>query len=278
MNNDFNNLPQYSILMSVYSGEKPEYLKASLESMFNQTYQSDDLVLVCDGPLTKELDEVIGSFEVKYPDIFRVIRSEKNVGTGQCANIGIDACRHELIAKMDSDDIALENRFEKQISAMSKYPEINMCGGFIQEFDTDTGENIAVKKTPEDDAAIHQYAKRRNPFNNQTLIFKKSLAKSVGGYSDIKRCEDYEFVVRMLDSGGVGMNIQDVLVKYRVSANNYERRSNWNNTRSFIAVRWRIFRMGYSNIIDFIIPCLMQLGIFILPKSLTGKIYKKFLR
>ncbi|MGN1134313.1 MAG: glycosyltransferase [Oscillospiraceae bacterium] len=278
MSNDFNNLPPYSIIMSVYAGENPEYLRQSLESMFNQTYKSDDFVLVCDGPLTDELDSVIHFYEDRYPHIFKVIRLEKNVGTGHCANIGIDACKHELIAKMDSDDIALENRFEKQITAMNRNPGVNMCGAFIEEFDTDTGEAVSVKKTPERNNDIHEYAKRRNPFNNQTLIFKKSLAKSVGCYSNMERCEDYDFIVRMLAKGGVGLNIQEVLVRYRVSESNYERRSNWSNTKSFIAVRWKIFRMGYSGIIDFILPCVMQLGIFILPKSLTGKIYKKFLR
>lgn len=278
MQNDFNNLSQYSILMSVYAGEKAEYLEQSLKSMFDQTYPTDDFVLVCDGPLTEELEEVIRPFEETYPEIFHVIRLEKNVGTGQCANIGMDACKHELIGKMDSDDIALKDRFEKQIRVMSQDPQISLCGGFIQEFQTDTGEAIAVKKTPEEDKDIRQYARRRNPFNNQTLVFKKSLARAIGGYSDIKRCEDYDFVVRMLHNGGIGKNLQEVLVKYRVSADNYERRSNWDNTRSFIAVRWRIFRMGYSGIADFILPSVMQLGIFVLPKSLTGKIYKKFLR
>lgn len=272
------NLPPYSVLMSVYKGEKPEYLRLSIESMLSQTYRTNDFVIICDGELTPKLEETITFFEEKYSDNFRAVRLKENVGTGQCANIGIDLCKNEYIVKMDSDDIAMPDRCEKQISLMASAPDIDMCGGYIEEFDTDTNEFIAIKKTPVTNDEIHKYAKRRNPFNNQTLVFKKSKAKSFGGYSTIKRCEDYDFVVNMLRNGAVGRNIPEILVKYRVSEHNYERRHNWINTKSFIAVRWRILKSGYSNILDFIIPCAMQLAIFILPKSCTSKIYKKFLR
>lgn len=273
-----NKFPHYSVLMSVYKGERPEYLKLSIESMFSQTFVTDDFVLICDGPLTDELEDVVREFEKKYPVIFHAVRLKKNVGTGQCANIGIDTCKNEYIVKMDSDDIALPQRCEKQISLMSSEPAVDMCGAYIEEFDTETDEFIAVKKTPIENSEIRNYAKRRNPFNNQTLVFKKSKAKSFGGYSTIKRCEDYDFVVNMLRNGAVGRNIPEVLVRYRVSKSNYERRQNWVNTKSFINVRWRIFRSGYSSLIDFLIPCAMQMVIFILPKSFTSKIYKKFLR
>lgn len=270
-------IPKYSVLMSVYAGEKPEYLKESLESMFSQTLPVDDFVLVCDGPLNSSLDSVVDEYKERFPNALNVLRLEK-CGVGACANKGIEACRNEYIFKMDSDDVALPNRCEEQMKLLAGNADVDMCGSYIEEFDTDTGEAIAVKKTPVDNVSIHKYAKRRNPFNNQTLVFKKSFAQRIGGYDTVKRCEDYDFVVRMLQNGAVGENIPEVLVNYRVSKSNYERRRNWANTKSFISVRWRIFRMGYSNLIDFILPCTMQLVIFVLPKSLTGKIYKKFLR
>ena len=191
---------------------------------------------------------------------------------------GIDACKNEYIVKMDSDDIAKPERCERSLYALAKHPEIDMLGAYIDEFDSQTGEVIATKKTPLTNKEIHKYARRRNPFNNQTLVYKKSRALSVGGYSNIKRCEDYEFVVKMLADGARGINLDKTLVMYRVTANNYERRRNWANTKSFVNVRWKIFRMGYSNLWDFIVPCTFQFFIFIMPKSLTGKIYKRFLR
>lgn len=270
-------LPHYSVLMSVYAGEKPQFLKTSIQSMIDQTYQTDDFVLVCDGKLTDELEEVVRFYEDNY-ECFRALRLKNNVGTGRCANMGIDACKNEYIVKMDSDDIAKPDRCERSLYAMAKHPDIDMLGAYIDEFDSDTGDIIATKKTPLSNKEIHKYAKRRNPFNNQTLVYKKSRAVSVGGYSNIKRCEDYEFVVKMLADGAKGVNLDKTLVLYRVTANNYQRRRNWANTKSFISVRWKIFRMGYSGIIDFIVPCAFQLFIFVMPSSLTGKIYKRFLR
>ena len=278
MSNSVEYLPPYSVLMSVYNGEQPAYLKLSIDSMLSQTHKTNDFILVCDGKLTDKLEDVIKQYEADYPEIFHVIRVENKVGTGQCANLGINKCKNEYIAKMDSDDIAMPDRCEKQLSLMLSNPAIDMCGAYIEEFDTDTNEQIAIKKTPVENEEIHKYARRRNPFNNQTLIFKKSKAMSIGGYSSVKRCEDYDFVVNMLHHGAVGVNIPKVLVRYRVSKSNYERRHNWDNTKSFIGVRWRIFRSGYSNLIDFIIPCALQMVIFILPKGCTSVIYKKILR
>jgi glycosyltransferase involved in cell wall biosynthesis len=271
-------LPEYSVSMSVYSGEKPEFLKKSLDSMLSQSHPCKELILVCDGALGHDLDKTIGEYEAAYPEVMRVLRMEKKPGVGACANAAIKAAETEYIVKMDSDDVALPQRCEKQLRLMQEKPWLDMCGAFIEEFDSETGGTIAVKRTPAEDSEIREYAKRRNPFNNQTLVYKKSAAVRAGGYDTVRRCEDYEFVVRMLRSGAKGENIPEVLVKYRVTPENLTRRRNFSNTRSFISVRYRIWRSGFSGFSDFILPCAAQLGLFILPKSLTGKLYKKFLR
>lgn len=270
-------LPKYSVLMSVYAKEDPEFFKLSVESMLDQTYAPNDFVLVCDGPLTEELDKAVKYYEENY-ECFRPIRLPENIGTGRCANKGMEACKNEYIVKMDSDDIALPNRCEISLYTMAKHPEIDILGAFIDEFDSDTNEFISTKRTPLSNKEIVKYAKRRNPFNNQTLVYKKSLAEKVGGYSDIKRCEDYEFVVKMLAGGARGRNIGRTLVKYRVTPENYKRRRNWANTCSFIKVRWRIFKMGFSSFSDFLVPAAAQAVLFILPNRLTSKMYRKFLR
>ncbi|MGN0632293.1 MAG: glycosyltransferase [Oscillospiraceae bacterium] len=271
-------LPEYSVAMSVYSGENSGFFRQSLESMFLQTHPCKELILVCDGTLNVSLDSVIDDFSKAYREQLIVIRKEKSCGVGECANTAIKTASTDYIVKMDSDDIALPERCEKQLRLFAENPGLDMCGSYIEEFNSETGEAIAVKRTPVENDEIRSYAKRRNPFNNQTLVYKKSAAQKVGGYSTERRCEDYDFVVRMLQSGAVGKNIPEVLVKYRVTAENLSRRKNARNTRSFISVRWRIFRSGYSSFTDFLIPCAAQIALFILPSSLTGKLYKKFLR
>ncbi|MBR1739801.1 MAG: glycosyltransferase [Ruminococcus sp.] len=263
--------------MSVYAGERAEYLRESLESMAAQTYPADEIVLVCDGELNQELDGIIAEFEDRLPAL-RVLRMPKRSGTGACANAGLKECRNEYIVKMDSDDISLPERCEYSLYTLAKRPGIDILGAYIEEFDSRTGETIAVRKTPHGHDRIIKYARRRNPFNNQTLVYKRSAALSCGGYSNDPRCEDYDFVVRMLASGAVGRNIGRVLVRYRVTEGNYKRRKNWANTRSFIAVRYRIHKSGFSSLADFLIPTAMQLFIFIMPSFLTGWIYRKMLR
>ena len=128
--------------------------------------------------------------------------------------------------KMDSDDICLENRAEKQMTYLAQHPEVSILGSYIQEFDSNTGNDIAVRKPPTENEAIRKFAKRRAPFNNQTLVYKKSLALSIGGYcEELERCEDYDFMVRMLIGGAIAANIPEVLVRYRVTAGNLNRRT-----------------------------------------------------
>ena len=271
-----NELPAYSVLMSVYAGENAEFFAKSIESILAQTYPTDDFVIVADGELTPELDAVIEKY-MKNEKYIRVVRSEK-CGVGMCANKGLKACRHEYIVKMDSDDIARADRCELSMRVFANHPEVDMVGAYITEFDSDTGREIAIKKTPIKNRDIHKYARRRNPFNNQTLCYKKHMAQRIGGYSNIKRCEDYEFVVNMLSAGAVGRNIPQSLVNYRVTKENYRRRRNLANTKAFISVRYRIWRKGFSHFTDFLIPCLGQLFIFVMPPKLTEVFYKKLLR
>ena len=268
--------PKYSVLMSVYAGEKAEFFDKSIKSILTQTLPTDDFVIVTDGELTDELDRVLEKYCTAYPFI-RVIRSKK-CGVGMCSNKGLAACRHEYIVKMDSDDIAHKDRCELSMKLFAKHPELDMVGAYIDEFDSDTGEHIAYKKTPVTNEEIRQYARRRNPFNNQTLCYRRSMAQRIGGYTDIPRCEDYEFVINMLMAGAIGRNIPKVLVDYRVNEGNYKRRSNWVNTKAFFRVRYSNWRKGYSRFSDFLVPCAFQLFMFIMPSGLTSVLYKRFLR
>lgn len=273
-----NTLPDYTVTMSVYSGEVPEFFRKSLQSIYEQTHPCHELILVCDGELTAELDKVIEEFKAKFGRRLRILRSSRPVGVGACANAAIKAARTDYIVKMDSDDIALPQRCERQLRFMTHDSQVEICGAYIEEFDSDTGESISIKSTPVTHEEILRYACRRNPFNNPTLVFKRKTALDAGGYSGLERCEDYEFVVRMLMAGAIGANLPEVLVKYRVTGDNLSRRRNFRNTKGFITARWRIHRSGFSSLADFLIPCAAQVALFLLPGKLTGNLYNRFLR
>ncbi len=274
-----NGLQPYSVLMSLYSGDKDDFLRECLESLLLQTVPADELVLVCDGPLNDSLDSVLEEYRGRFGEKMKLFRLPENHGTAYAANYGLERCKNELIMKMDPDDVCLPDRAKKQLEFMQGHPGIDMLGGFIEEFKSDTSERISVRETPAQDIDIRRFAKRRTPFNNQTLLYKKTIAMKIGGYSnELLRCEDYDFMVRMLIYGAKGANLQDILVRYRVDHANLNRRRNLKNTKSFIAVRKKIHNMGFSSFRDYIIPCMGQMLLFITPGIFTGIFYKTILR
>ncbi len=268
----------YSVLMSVYCQEKADFLSESLRSMVEQTCPPDQMVVVCDGPLSPTLDAVLATYSRNYPALFTILRLPENHGIGYAANQGLGQCRNEIVFKMDADDIALPERCARQLREFAAHPELDLVGGYITEFTGTPDQAVAVKKVPLEHEAILHYARRRNPFNNQSIAYKKSKALACGGYDTLPRCEDYDFLSRLLQAGARAKNIPEVLVYYRLNEGAYKRRKDFRNTKGFITVRYRNWRRGFCGFWDFLLPTLAQLVLFLLPLSLAQRIYLRFLR
>ena len=271
-------MDNYSVLMSVYQGENPLYFRESIQSMMDQTVLTNDFVLVCDGPLTDVLEEVIQNFLEDYPSLFQVIRLKKNLGIGRAANIGLQYCKNDLVAKMDADDIASPIRCEKQLAVFSEHPEIVLVGGHIAEFVGEPCCVTSLRKVPLQQSEIISFAKRRMPFNNVTVMYRKSAVTAVGGYSDLRRCEDYDLYVRLLHKGYSAMNIDEPLMYVRLTEDAYKRRGKWDTFKGFVYVRWKMYRTGFSKLSDFLFPCIAECIICISPTRMKKWIYEKFLR
>lgn len=271
-------MEDYSVLMSVYRGENPSHFRASIQSMLDQTVPTNDFVLVCDGPLTDELEQVIARYIEEYPGVFQVIRLKRNVGIGQAANIGLKHCKNDLVAKMDADDIAYSTRCEKQLKAFAEHPEVALVGGHIAEFVKEPCFVTSYRKVPLHQDEILAFAKRRMPFNNQTVMYRKSAVLSIGGYSDLRRCEDYDLYVRLLHHGYSAINIDEPLVYFRLTEDAYKRRGKWDTFKGFILVRWKMYRMGFSKFGDFLLPCLAECVVCLVPTQVKKWIYERFLR
>ena len=218
---------QYSVLMSVYHKENAEYLRTAMDSIWNQTIPTDDFVLVCDGPLNERLDAVIEKMEKEHPDTLHVVRLEKNGGLGNALNIGIKECKHELVARMDSDDISRQDRCERQLKVFQEHPDISVVSGIVEEFTTSTSEIEARRVPPEKQEEIISFAKKRNPFNHPCVMYKKSAVEAAGGYQDFYLLEDYYLWIRMLQKGSQGYNLQEPLLWMRAGSDMYKRRAGW---------------------------------------------------
>lgn len=267
----------YSVLMSVYYKEKPEYLREAMQSMFDQTVPTNDFVLVCDGPLTKELDSVIEEKLKEHLEL-HVVRLKENGGLGNALNYGMKFCKNELVARMDSDDISYPNRCEKQLEIFQKMKKVSVCSGIIEEFieNKECVENMRI--LPEKNWEIILYAKRRNPFNHPCVMYKKSDVLAAGGYQDFFLLEDYYLWVRMLLNDCQGYNLQEPLLWMRTGSELYKRRGGWKyakaQNRLFKIMKEKgLIKQGeyYSSISVRIIGALMS-------NRMRQFLYKKVLR
>lgn len=268
----------YSVLMSVYYKENPEYLRQSMQSIYDQTLPTDNFVVVCDGPLTDALDAVLADMQEKFSSRLYIHCLPKNGGLGNALNEGMKHCTNELIARMDSDDISRPERCEKELRYLMQHPEISVVGGFIEEFIQDTEHICSVRIVPSAQDNIIQFAKRRNPFNHVSVMYRKSSVEAVGGYQSFFLLEDYYLWVRMLSHGYKGYNIEEPFVWVRVGQDMYKRRGGWRYVQS----QRRLFR--YMAQIGFITNSQSQLqGLIrlvgaVIPNRLREFLFKNFLR
>lgn len=268
----------YSVLMSVYYKEKTEYLKQSMESIYEQTVPTNDFVLVCDGPLNPALDAVIDEMQQQFGDVLHVCRLEKNGGLGNALNIGIKHCKNELVARMDSDDIAYPDRCERQLKVFETHPQVSICSGIVEEFSTTPAVIDAKRVPPETNAEIIQFAKTRNPFNHPCVMYKKSAVEAAGGYQDFYLLEDYYLWIRMLMKGYQGYNLQEPLLWMRAGSDMYKRRGGW----KYVASQRKLFKymakIGFITYNQYVIQSIVRLIGAIIPNGMRAVVYKKILR
>lgn len=269
---------KYSVLMSIYSKEEPEYFVQSIESMVNQTLMPDEIVIVKDGELTEELEEVIAYYIDKYPGMFNIVSLQVNVGLGRALDEGLKHCKNELVARMDTDDISLPKRCEIQMKAFNKKPELCIVGTMIDEFYEDPDNIISSRVVPTTNNEIYKFMKRRSPFNHPTVMYKKSEVIRCGGYGKMRRKQDLALFSRMINNGCVAQNIGQSLLLFRSNEDNFKRRKSWSYCKSYIVVQFEIWKRGHCGLNDLAFVTIGQLVMFLTPMWLLKKISNKYLR
>ena len=271
-------MEKYSVLMSLYVKEKPEYLKQAIDSMINQTLKPDEIVIVEDGPLNDELYTVLDEYKLKYGALIHRYRNKKNLGLGMALNNGLNVCRNELVGRMDTDDISKPERCEKQVKLFEEKPELSIVGSHIEEFVNSKSNIIAKREVPLSTDKIYEFAKRRSAFNHPVVMYRKSAVLANGGYNDLKRNQDVDLFGRMLFAGYKAENIDESLLWFRSSNELSKRRKSWENTWTYIETVRKFWKMGYSRFTDYLFVAITQMGIFSMPIGLQRVVYKKFLR
>lgn len=269
---------KFSVLMSLYIREKPEYVRACFESLLSQTICASEWVIVEDGPLTDALYAVLDEYQSQFPNLIKRIPLKDNVGLGMALREGITHCTNELIARMDTDDICRNDRFELQLEMFEKHPELDICSCHIKEF-YDTPENVkSLRKVPIEEKEILRYQKRRDSFNHMCVMYKKSAVLRAGNYQHALLMEDSLLWVNMMRTGARCGNVDDYLVYARTGSDMFARRGGWSYFKKYLSGRREIYKTGYISWWDFLYTLCVQFVIALIPNKVRKWVFEKMLR
>lgn len=271
-------MEKYTVLMSVYYKDNPKWLEESINSMINQTIKPDEILLLQDGPLTKELEDKIK--KIKKNKMIRVIPFEKNRGLGPVLEDGVKLAKNNLIARMDSDDISEKNRCELQLKKFAENENLAIVGGAVSEFlDDDINNIVSMKNMPEKNKDIHKYAHKRNPFAHPTVMFKKDKVLEAGNYKKCDFFEDYDLWSRMIEKKFECYNIQKKLVNMRVSRDFYDRRGGIQYLKKILKFKYTLYKeRKFYSLKEFIISAGGHSIVCLMPRKIRYNIYTNFLR
>jgi len=268
----------FSVLMAVYYREKPQNLRVALESVTAyQTIKPSEIVLVEDGPLPQELCDVIIGFRKNNSSVLKSVRLDKNMGLATALKVGLEECTNDIVARMDSDDISVEDRFEKQLKVMLT-GQFDVVGSNTLYFDDNTKTIVGMKKNPETMDEVLVYAKRRSPVGHVTAMFKKESVLSVGSYENVLQFEDYWLWIRMIMAGMKFYSIQEPLVLVRYNDSMVERRGGikyMKLEREFLKLAKE---EGFFSASEYLFNLVTRTSARILPGSIRSLLYSKILR
>ena len=269
---------KFSVAMSVYKNDQPNYFKQAMDSIIKQTLTPNEIILVIDGPISDELKNVVDTYENKY-SLIKTIWLKENKGLGNALKLAVENAKYDLIARMDSDDIAVCDRFEQQINIFKTNPNVDIVGGDISEFiDVDTNI-VGIRKVPKENNEIREYMKIRCALNHVTVMFKKQTVIAAGNYQDWFWNEDYYLWIRMVLINTYFQNTGTTLVKVRVGKEMYKRRGGKKYFISEKKLQDFMYKNKVISLPTYIINVTKRLIVeIILPNSLREWVFKNLAR
>lgn len=233
-----------SLLLPVWAGDRPEFLAdAFVSSVDTQTRRPDEVVIVRDGPVAPSLQACLDRLAAESPVPVEVVALERNVGLGPALDAGLAACSHDLVARMDADDLSLPHRFAVQLPLLAS---ADLVGAGLLEIGTGLDDVVGRRTPPIEPGDIVRRARFADPFNHPTVVYRRELVRAVGGYGDFALMEDYLLWAKMILAGARVANVAEPLVGYRVGAGAYARRGGWRQLRAELALQRRFRALGFT--------------------------------
>lgn len=270
--------PAFSVLMSVYAKDKPDWIAQALDSVLNNTVAPAEVLVAVDGPVDEKIWAVLTDYMQKFA-VVKVLPFEKNEGLGAALRKGLLQCSHDWIARMDADDISLPDRFEKQLIRISKEPDLAIVGGAVEEVDANTLRPVALRRVPCTDREIKKFLKSRCPFNHVTVMMNKQLILKAGNYQPLHLMEDYFLWARCGRQGIRMANLADVLVRCRIDHAMFVRRGGWQYFKSNAALSYHLYKLNLISYPRHLFNLTVRFCVqVLLPNRLRGIFYRKVLR
>ena len=263
----------FTLLVSTYGRDDPAFLReAVLSSTTGQTRPPDEVVLVQDGPVPEELGSEIRHLVETLPMPVVHLELTDNIGLGPALDAGLATSSHEIVARMDADDVSVPERFERQLAVIEAGADI--VGSGLLEFGTSTTDVVGRRTPPTDPEEIRRVIRFRDPFNHPTVVYRRSAVQAAGGYTDMALMEDYLLFARMLEAGARPANLAEPLVCYRVGAGAYARRGGRQLLRSELAVQRRFRQLGITTRPEYVRNVVVRGGYRLVPERLRTLAYR----
>ncbi|MGY6563447.1 MAG: glycosyltransferase [Halomonadaceae bacterium] len=266
--------PPFSVLLSVYEKEKVAYLDQAIASIWDhQTLKPSQIVIVKDGPLTRQLDDALAYWASRLGDTLTILSLPHNVGLGAALNAGLKACKYELVARMDTDDVSLPQRFEKQVAFMETHPEIAAASAQVEEWDEEMRRCIGSRLLPLDSMGVARFAKRRCPLSHPASIYRGNVILELGGYPELRKAQDYALWSLLLCNGYRLANLPDTLLKMRAGDNLISRRG-WSFFKKELALLRYQRKIGFLGLREYLANVILRAALRLLPPAARRLAYK----
>ena len=265
----------FSLLVPVYHGDRPGYLRRAFRSAVDdQTLRPDEVVIVRDGPVGDELARCLSELQASSPVPVTLVPLERNAGLGPALDRGLAASRFDIVARQDADDVSMPHRFEVELPLMEN---ADIVGSGLLEFATDTDQIAGQRVPPTDPAQIQRYARMHDPFNHPTVVYRKTAVLAAGGYGDLPLMEDYALFARMLMGGARAVNVPEPLVFYRVGEAAFKRRGGRELLRSELRLQREFRRTGFTSRPQYVRNVLIRGGYRLVPWWCRRAVYRPVL-
>jgi len=267
---------EFSLLLPTYHASDPDHLRrAFVSAVQDQSLRPNEVVLVRDGPVPTALTVVLDGLVADSPVPVLRVDLVRNAGLGHALDAGLAACSHEVVARMDSDDVSLPQRFAVQLPVIES--GFDLVGSALLEFGVDENHIVGVRTPPIGESEIKRWSRFADPFNHPTVVYRRSVVLAAGGYRNLPLLEDYWLFARMIAGGAHVANIAEPLVKYRVGEGAYGRRGGWQLLRSEIELQRQFRASGFVTRKQYLRNLVVRGGYRLVPEPVRKAAYGRLI-